>query len=179
MPLVPGILRGAATAKLAFPGAAGPGWLMLLLAPIGALLAYVLLVIPYQVSGSGHFALAMIGLIAAQLWLARLGHELAGPRSLEEVLALVRKARATYIALNAIGVLFVSFGLASLLRQLHIPIWMCFQVLVSVLVNVLLVTLIATDQIVANLVRGQKQPATPGAAEAEAGLARDLARFDD
>lgn len=177
--LMPGLLRGAITSKLLFPGASGPGWLMLLLAPIYALLMYVVLIIPYQITSSGYFVPAMIGLIGAQVWLGRMAYQLARPERLEEALVLVRRVRTTYFALNVVGLLFVVLGLSDLLKQLQIPFWTGVQVLFSLLVNVLLLTLIATDQIVANLVRGHRLLALPGTAAAQADFARDIAHFDE
>ena len=104
---------------------------------------------------------------------------MARPEHLGEALVLVRKVRATYLALNLLGLLFVALGVADLLRELELPVWQGLRVLVSLLVNVLLLTLIATDQIVANLVRGQRLMATPGVGEAQAAFARDIAHFED
>jgi hypothetical protein len=177
--LMPGLLRGALTSKLLFPGASGPGWLVLVLSPIYALLMYVVLIVPYQLTGSTFFVPAMIGLIGAQIWMGRAGYQLARPENLEEALVLVRKVRATYVALNLLGLLFVAFGVADLLSTLQLPIWQGLRVLVSLLVNVLLLTLIATDQIVANLVRGQKLLGMPGTGAAQAAFAHDIAHFDD
>jgi hypothetical protein len=177
--LMPGLLRGALTSKLLFPGASGPGWLVLVLAPIYALLMYVVLIVPYQLTGSGFFVPAMIGLIGAQIWMGRAGYQLARPENLDEALVLVRKVRTTYVALNLLGLLFVAFGVADLLSTLQLPIWQGLRVLISLLVNVLLLTLIATDQIVVNLVRGQKLLALPGTGAAQAAFAQDIAHFDD
>jgi hypothetical protein len=177
--LMPGLLRGAITSKLLFPGASAPGWLLLLLAPIYALLMYVVLIIPYQLTGSGFFVPAMIGLIGAQVWLGRMGYQMARPEQIDEALVLVRKVRATYVALNLIGLAFVALGVMDLLRQLELPIWRGIQALISLLVNVLLLTLIATDQIVANLVRGQRLVALPGTREAQAAFVNDIAHFED
>ena len=177
--LMPGLLRGALTSKLLFPGASGPGWLVLLLAPIYALLMYVVLIVPYQITGSGYFVLAMIGFIGAQIWLGRMAYHLARPERLDEALALVRKVRTTYLVLNVTGLVFVIIGLAQLLKQLSIPFWSGVQVMFSLLVNVLLLTLIATDQIVANLVRGQRLLSMPGTSDAQADFARDIAHFEN
>src|SRR5690606_5477730 len=75
--LLPGLLRGAITSKLLFPGASGPGWLVLLMAPIYAVLMYLVLMVPYQLTASGYFVVAMVGLIGAQMWLGRMGYRLA------------------------------------------------------------------------------------------------------
>ena len=177
--LMPGLLRGAITSKLLFPGASGPGWLVLLLAPIYALLMYVVLIIPYQLTGSGYFVPAMIGLIGAQVWLGRMGYQMARPENLDEALVLVRKVRGTYLVLNAIGLVFVAIGVVQLLGQLELPVWRGFQLLISLLVNVLLLTLIATDQIVANLIRGQRLLQLPVTRDAQAAFARDIVHFEE
>ncbi|HKE17934.1 MAG TPA: hypothetical protein VKB80_23820, partial [Kofleriaceae bacterium] len=177
--LMPGLLRGAITSKLLFPGASGPGWLVLVLAPIYALLMYVVLIIPYQLTGSGYFVPAMIGLIGAQVWLGRMGYQMARPERLDEALVLVRKVRGTYLVLNAIGLVFLAIGVVNLLGQLELPVWRGVQLLVSLLVNVLLLTLIATDQIVANLVRGQRLLQMPVTREAQAAFARDIVHFEE
>jgi hypothetical protein len=176
--LVSGVQRGAVIAKLLFPAASGPGWLMLLLAPLFALLLYLVLAVPYQISGSGYFVLAMIGLIGAEVWRSRAAYQLARPAGLEEALELVRKVRASCAALSSFGLLFAAFGLADLLRQLHISLWSGLAILLLLVVNILVVTLIAIDQIVSHLVRGQKLLAAHGAAEAQ-NLASDIAHFDD
>ena len=177
--LMPGLLRGSLTSKLLFPGASGPGWLVLLLAPIYALLMYVVLIVPYQLTGNVVFVPAMIGLIGAQIWLGRMGYQLARPERLAEALVLVRKVRGTYVVLNLIGLVFVTFGVADMLKQFDLPVWRGFQILLALVVNVLLLTLIATDQIVANLVRGQRLLGLPGTGEAQADFARDIAHFDE
>jgi hypothetical protein len=177
--VMPGLLRGAITSKLLFPGASAPGWLLLLLAPIYALLMYVVLIIPYQLTGSGFFVPAMIGLIGAQVWLGRMGYQMARPEQIDEALALVRKVRATYVALSVLGLAFAALGVMDLLRQLQLPIWRGVQILLSLVVNVLLLTLIATDQIVANLVRGQRLVTLPGTREAQAAFVNDIAHFED
>jgi hypothetical protein len=176
---MPGLLRGAMTAKLLFPGASGPGWLMLILAPIYALLLYVVLVIPYQMTGSGYFVPAMLGLIGAQVWLGRMGYELARPQRLEDVMVLLRKVRGPYVALTLFGLVFVLIGLSSMLRQFEIPIWIGIHAILLLLVSVLLLTLLATDWIVVNLARGQSSLRMPGTSEAQTELARDIAQFED
>jgi hypothetical protein len=140
---------------------------------------YVVLIVPYQMTGNGLFVPAMIGLIGAQVWLGRAGYKLARPERLDEALVLVRKVRGTYVVLNLIGLVFVMIGLADMLEQFEIPVWRGLQIMLSLLVNVLLLTLIATDQIVANLVRGQRLLGMPGTGDAQADFARDIAHFDE
>ncbi|HUS65670.1 MAG TPA: hypothetical protein VMZ28_14065 [Kofleriaceae bacterium] len=177
--IMPGILRGAITSKLLFPGASGPGWLVLLMAPIYAILMYVVLMLPYQLTGSGYFVAAMVGLIGAQLWMGRMGYRLARPESFDEALALVRRVRAGYLLLNLAGLAFIAAGMWTLVKTLDLAKLSVVHTLFSFLVNVLLLTLIATDNIVANLARGQRQLIAPGVANAQAIFQRDVSAFVD
>lgn len=177
--LLPGILRGSLISKLLFPGASGPGWLVLLLAPIYAVIVYLLLVIPYQVTASGFFIASMVGLIGAQLWMGRMGYKLARPERLDEALALVKRIRGTYLVLNLAGVTFAVIGVYQLFDQLDIPYVGMVKVFVNILVNVLLLTLVATDLIVANLARGQALLGEQGTQQAFATFQRDVSQFAD
>ena len=177
--IMPGLLRGSITSKLLFPGASGPGWLVLLMAPIYAMLMYVVLMMPYQLTGSGYFVAAMVGLIGAQLWLGRMGYRLAKPENLDEAIVLVRRVRTGYLLLNLAGLAFVTAGLWRLVEVIDFAKLSILQTLLSFLVNVLLLTLIATDLIVANLARGQRQLVAPGVANAQAVFQRDVSAFVD
>ena len=95
--IMPGIIRAAIVSKLLFPGLAGPGWIIVMAAPIYAVFAYVILIVPYQITGSGMFVGAMVGVIAAQFVLGRAGYQLAKPCTDEQAIAEVKKARATYL----------------------------------------------------------------------------------
>src|SRR4029079_15607243 len=52
---MPGVIRGALVATQLHPDARGPAWLVLVAAPMAALLAYLALVHPFQLTGSGFF----------------------------------------------------------------------------------------------------------------------------
>src|SRR5262249_38813905 len=77
--LLPGIARGAPVAKLLMPGRAAPGWVMAAVAPLAAVLAYVVLIQPYQLSGTGFFAATVLALVAAAAIVGRDGWQLARP----------------------------------------------------------------------------------------------------
>jgi hypothetical protein len=177
--LMPGLLRAALTSKLLFPGASGPGWLVVLVAPVYAMVVYVVLVIPYQVTGSGYFVVAMIGMTTAQLWMARMGYKLARPERLDEALALVKRVRGTYLLLNMTGLVFAAIGAYQLFRLLGEPYAGLAKMFINIEVSVLLLTLVATDLVVANLARGQLLLAEPGTLHAHATFQRDISQFAD
>ena len=177
--LLPGILRAAITSKLLFPGASGPGWLILLIAPIYAVILYVVLMIPYQLTGNEVFVAAMVGLIGAQLWLGRMGYKLARPERLEEALVFIRRVRVGYFLLGVTGFVFVVVGFIDVLEMFDFPVWTVIKLVVNFLVNTLLLALVATDQVVANLARGQMHLAEPGTQYAFASFQRDVSQFAD
>lgn len=145
--LMPGVIRAAIVSKLLFPGSAAPGWLVVLGAPLYALLAYVMLVVPYQLSGSGYFVLAILGVAGAQLLLGRAGFRLARPTTHVDALSLVARARAGYLAALGAGSLFAIVALG----QLHVGGLPVLNAILSLAANVLLLTLIATDLVIANM----------------------------
>ena len=176
---LPGLLRGSLISKLLFPGASGPGWLVLMLAPVYSVILYIVMIMPYQVTGSGFFIVAIVGFIGAQLWMGRMGYKLARPERLEEAVALVKRVRGTYLVLNLTGVTFAVIGMYHLFDQLDIPYAGMVKVFINIAVNVLLLTLVATDLIVANLARGQMLLAEPGTQQAFATFQRDVSQFAD
>jgi hypothetical protein len=152
--LMPGLLRAAAAAKLLFPGGSAPGWLMVLAAPIYGLLVYVVLMMPYQLTGSGWFVLAMIGFIGAQVWLSVTGFALARPLQAADAGRLLRRSRLGYTISNSIGLLFLCIGFLTLIDSLQINVISVFNLLFSFLANVLVLTVVGTDLLIASLARG-------------------------
>ena len=71
--LMPGLVRASMVVKLLFPGSSAPGWLIAMAAPMYALLAYVILIIPYQFTGDGRFITGVLLVVVGQGVLARAG----------------------------------------------------------------------------------------------------------
>lgn len=177
--LLPGILRAAITCKLLFPGASGPGWLILLMAPIYAVILYVVLIVPYQLTGNGMFVAAMVGLIGAQLWLGRTGYKLARPERLDEARVFIKRVLVGYFLLSVTGIVFVLIGLIDVLKMFDLPVWFTVKLVVTFVLNTLLLALVATDVIVASLARGQMLLHEPGTHQAFASFQRDISQFAD
>jgi hypothetical protein len=161
--LVPGLVRAALTTKLLFPGAAAPGWVIALATPISALFAFAVMLVPYQVSGSGWFLLAMLGVIAAQVVLARAALPMMRP-STEAAAALeLRKIRTIYLAAHGVIALCLILAIQSLARSFgsadQVASYLGFAdtvtVLLSVGATVLLLTLVGTDHAIAGLDRAR------------------------
>ena len=151
--LLAGTIRAAIVTKMLFPGTAGPGWLVVLATPIYALFAFTLLILPYQITGSGWFFGAMIALATGQIILARAGYALAKPTTHEDAVGVVGKARALYLlAMLAFGGCLVA-ALGSFVEKLGVA-----TILTTVLAyqtNVLILTLIGSDLMITNLERAR------------------------
>ncbi|MFO0749545.1 MAG: hypothetical protein U1F43_28320 [Myxococcota bacterium] len=113
--LVPGVMRAALIAKVAFPMSPMPGWLVLLSAPFDALLMHVVLMMPYQMAGGGFMAPALFLVVAAPLVIFVAGRKLVRPSSFEEAVAVIKRSRGTALILNVIGGIFLLIGLVDTL----------------------------------------------------------------
>ncbi len=170
MALPPGLMRGAVLTKLLLPGTSAPGWLVAIVAPVYAVLAYLLLLVPYQLTGSGYFLLALLGIAGAQLLLTRAGLRLARPSSSTEAQLAVTSFRATHLAALGAGLLFLLVALARLSDLMSVPWLAVFSMLLSLGANLLLATLVGTDLLISSLEppRALGQEAQAQAAETQA-----------
>ncbi len=171
--LMPGIVRAALAAKLKFPGAPSPGWLIALLSPLYALLVYVVLIGPYQLTGSGWVLMALAGFIGGPLWLAAGGIRVARPLSEVDADVLMKRARIGYLTftLCGVGFLFIAF----LQIEQFKSGWWIARMMLSLGTNVLLLTLIATDLMFTALNRARLSGNDPNADALERGYEHGLA----
>ena len=151
--LLAGTIRAGIVTKMLFPGTAGPGWVVVFSAPLYTLMVFTLLIVPYQMTGSGWYIAAMLALLGAQVTLGRAGYALTKPMVHEEAVARVRKARATYLIAIGLFGLFLLIALGTLAKQLGVVSIITF--VLSFEVNVLLLTLIGSDLVITNLDRAR------------------------
>lgn len=153
--LLAGTIRAGLVTKMLFPGNAGSGWLVVLATPLYTLFVFTLLIVPYQLTGSGWYVGAMLGLAAAQLAIGRAGYSLTKPTSHDDAVVRVRKARAVYLLsiaafatclLVALGELAEKLGAATIVTTV-----------LSFETNVLILTLIGSDLVIAGLDRARGQ----------------------
>jgi len=173
--LMPGIVRASVATKLRFPGAASPGWLIALIAPLYALLVYVVLIGPFQLAGSGWILLALAGFMGGPIWLAASGLRVARPLDPLDAEVLMKRARIGYLTFSLCGVafLFVAF----LQIEYFKSGWWIARMLLSLGTNVLLLTLIATDLTFMSLDRARAIAAEPSARERHQRYERRLANL--
>jgi hypothetical protein len=173
--LMPGLVRAAIVTKLLFPGSAAPGWLIVLAAPLYALLAYVVLIVPYQLTGTGTFAIVILGVVAAQYWHGRAGYALARPQRREEAIATIAAARTGYAISMAVSALFLLIALGDLVSTFDFGAISIVTLLASFVISIALLTLISTDLIIASLDRARG--ITAGSAELAAEYHQQLESF--
>jgi hypothetical protein len=149
--LMPGLIRSSMVIKLLFPGSSAPGWLIVIASPMYALLAYVILIIPYQFTGSGWFIAGILGVVAAQSVLARAGFQLAKPQSEEEALIQINKVRRYYLTVMMISAVLIVVALGSLVSKLNLRWTDVFLAVLKFESNVLILTMIGADLVVTNL----------------------------
>jgi hypothetical protein len=163
--LMPGLIRASLVIKLLFPGSTAPGWLIVLCAPLYALLGYVVLIIPYQFTGSGWFITGVLGLIIGQGLLARAGFSLARPLHEGEALQAVRRVRTYYLAVMIVSAILIIIALGSLVAQLKMRPADVITAIMKFETNVLILTMIGADLVITNLDRARSATVGKGHVE--------------
>jgi len=146
--LMPGLIRASIVTKLLFPGTTAPGWLMMLAAPFYALFAYIIVLLPYQITGSWEFVAGNTGILLAQVFIGLSGRRLTVPLTAQESHDRIHRSWLAYIGILVVSAVFMVYGLYDFISELHLgPVRVVTGVLAFV-ANVLLDTLIGTDAIV-------------------------------
>jgi hypothetical protein len=154
--LMPGMIRASIVTKLLFPGTTAPGWLMMLAAPFYALFAYIIVLLPYQMTGSWHFVVGNVGLLGAQIFIGINGRKLTVPLSTAESHARIHKAWLMYIGMIVVSAGFMMYGLYDFIQELHFGVVRIITGVLALVSNVLLDTLIGTDAIVSAMAHFRK-----------------------
>lgn len=149
--LMPGLIRSSMVIKLLFPGISAPGWLIVIASPLYALLAYVILIIPYQFTGSGWFIVGVLGIVIGQSLLARAGFRLARPMTEAEALVQIKRVRRYYIIVMVTSGILIIIALGSLVAKLNLRATDVILAVLKFEANVLILTMIGTDLVITNL----------------------------
>jgi len=153
--LMPGLIRSSMVIKLLFPGASAPGWLIVMAAPLYAMIAYAILVIPYQFTGEPWFMAGIIGIMVAQVMMTRAGFRLAKPMSQDEALSHIKRTRKFYIVLLLVSLGCIVGGLGLLVKILEIKFTTLITTILKFETNVMILTIIGADLVVTNLDRAR------------------------
>jgi hypothetical protein len=151
--LMPGVIRASIVSKLLFPGTSAPGFLMVLAAPLYALFAYVIILLPYQITASIYFVVGVVGVMTAQIFIALSGRKLTMPLSRDEARTRIHRYWLAYIGILVVSAAIMIAGVFDFVRQLDFSMISVFTTILSFFANVLVLTLIGTDTIIANLHR--------------------------
>jgi hypothetical protein len=153
--LMPGLIRSSLVIKMLFPGSTAPGWLIVMCAPLYALFAYAILIIPYQFTGSGWFVAGILGVVLGQAVLARAGYGLARPLAEADALVHIKKVRAWYMTVMIVSAALIVVALGSLVDQLNLRWTDVVTTVLKFETNVLILTMIGADLVVTNLDRAR------------------------
>ncbi|MBK9031477.1 MAG: hypothetical protein IPL61_09105 [Myxococcales bacterium] len=157
--VMPGLIRASMVVKLLFPGSSAPGWLIAMAAPMYALLAYVILIIPYQFTGDTRFITGILLVVVGQGVLARSGFRLARPLSEEEAVKYVKQVRLIYMITMFLSAVLIVAALSGLVKMIHLRISDVVLTVLKFESNVLMLTLIGADLVVTNLDRARSYTA--------------------
>jgi hypothetical protein len=138
---------------------------MVVAAPLYALLAYVILIVPYQFTGSGWFIAGVLGVIAAQSFLARAGFALAKPMDEAEALLHINRVRKYYMGVMMFSAVLIVVALGSLVAKLNLRATDVITAVMKFETNVLILTMIGADLVVTNLDRARNYTAGRGHVE--------------
>ena len=160
--LMPGLIRASIVTKLQFPGTTAPGWLMMAAAPFYALFAYIIVLLPYQITGSWQFVVGNTGILIAQVFIGMSGRRLTVPLSTQESHDRIHKSWLAYIGILVVSAGFTVYGLYDFITQMHLGAVRVVTGVLAFVSNVLLDTLIGTDAIITAMAyfrrRGQADP---------------------
>lgn len=157
--LMPGLVRASMVIKLLFPGSSTPGWLIAMAAPMYALLAYVILIVPYQFTGEELFMMGVMGVVFGQFWLARAGFALARPMDEAQALAAIKRVRKVYLITMIMSAVFIIVALWTLVKMVKLRMSDVALSIMKFESNVLMLTLVGADLVVTNLDRARSNVA--------------------
>jgi len=149
--LMPGLIRASIVTKLQFPGSTAPGWLMMLAAPLYALFAYIVVLLPYQITGSWQFLAGNAGILFAQVFIASAGRKLTVPMTNEDANHRIHKSWLAYIGIIVVSAVFMVYGFADFIHEVQLGAWSVVSGVITVVSNVLLDTLVGTDAIITGM----------------------------
>jgi hypothetical protein len=160
--LMPAAMRSSLVTKLMFPGTTAPGWIIVIAAPLFAIVGFLVLVVPYQMTGSGWFLLAALALLGAQLVMVRVGWALTRPGHYTGVVAQLQRVRTLVLVAVGLAALFLIIALVRM-KIGWVPL---FIVLLAFAANALLGSVIGSDFLIQNLDRA-RTAAAMGAKDVE------------
>lgn len=173
--LMPGLIRSSMVVKLLFPGSSAPGWLIVFCAPMYGLIAYAILVVPYQITGESWFMFGVFLIMVAQVLVMRSGFSLAKPQTQEEAIRDITIVRKFYLFLLITAAISIIAGLGLLVKLLNMKWTSVITTILKFESNVMILTTIGADLVMTNLDRARHY--TAGREHIEAETEKKIAAF--
>jgi hypothetical protein len=173
--LMPGLIRSSMVTKMLFPGTTAPGWLIVFCAPLYAMFAYAILVIPYQFTAEPWFMFGVVLIMIAQILVMRAGFQLARPCTEEEAIRQIKLIRKFYLVLLITAAVSIIGGLGLLVKLLNMKWTTVITTILKFESNVMILTTIGTDLVVTNMDRARHY--TAGKEEIEAETEKKIQEF--
>lgn len=151
--LLQGMIRASIATKTLFPGASAPGWLMVLCAPLYAILFYVFVLLPYQLTGSGFVVVGLIAILLAKSTLVGAGLKLTRPMTPDVARKVTRRAQIVWMTLLVSGAACIGIGLRDIVSEMSVLTLINFGL--SMASNILILTLIGADTVITGLDRAR------------------------
>jgi hypothetical protein len=128
--------------------------LLVVASAVAAVVTYLVLMVPLQVSGSGYFLIGMVALIGAQVPLIRVGLRLSRPATLLEVATSVARARASHGIASAVGAIALVIAMVRLTQHTQLGALTVINTVLAFAVYLMIATLLGTDLILSRMMRG-------------------------
>jgi len=151
--LLQGMIRASIATKNLFPGSAAPGWLMVLAAPLYMIVFYVFVLLPYHFSGSELVVVGMLLVLGAKGSLVRAGLRLTRPMTGDVARTTTSRAQTIWMTLLIAGAGCIIGGLWDLVSRASPLTLVGFGLTMGA--NILVLTLIAADGMIAGLDRAR------------------------
>lgn len=156
--LLPGAIRASIATKLIAPEATAPGWLLLVAAPMLALLMLVVLLIPYQLTVNIFFLFAIAAFSGATFVQVMLGVKYCRPMNRSNANNLTKRFQMLFRGLNLLGFVLLGLGAKDLITQLP-SVFQVRQLVtagLAFLMNVVVITAIGTDLFLIGIERAER-----------------------
>lgn len=152
--LFPGIIRSSMSLKTLLPESATPGWVMSIMGPMYALFLVVIMSTVNQVYGDILLIGGIMAFMVGSMIYALRAEKLVRPHTPEEVTSIVRNIRQQAAIANLVGAVLLGVFIFKIPELSFLD---AFSFLAGVAATVLLLTIVASDFVVALMAKSFRQ----------------------
>ncbi|MEZ6232624.1 MAG: hypothetical protein R3B68_00390 [Phycisphaerales bacterium] len=165
--LFPGIIRSAISLKTLVPESVAPGWVAATMAPLYAIFLFTLVSMINQSQGDIFLILGVLCFMTGPLVYIVFAKRLVRPHAPSEASTVVRGLRRLASGFTVVGAVLMSIFV---LRLPHLSFWDAVGFLFGVGGNLLLMTVVSSDLVLALLYQSYRQARAFAGTELEASL---------